>query len=540
MNIKFVPTEFKYPFLWSWIVFFIFLATAAFHLNPDNFLADDAYFYLQIAHQISQGHGSTFHQITPTNGYHPLWMFFCAVGSWLASGDKALLLHLMGAFQLMLTAVSLYFLHLIGQKLQMRFWLAGAFVLTFVLVSTGGLRLFEAHLSILLQLAILYLFVTFLQGSRDQILLVSLGGLGGLLFLTRLDTIFILIPLTGACACMMIKESKKLSHLSMQIAALALPMILLISPYLAYNYSQFGHLMPISGAIKSTFPEAHFSLGLLGVHGKIAVLSAIYMLAAILLLRLPNAVFFAILLCGIASHAAYIASFSWGSQWYYTTAYLSAALASMQLLTSTSCALQKQNAKWNAFFSKGVQCSLLLLFAFSALISVLKSSFNFSAVMVGLGEQKIDGRIVKNPGKEIADLLKRNLKDDAVFVFDAPGVLAYYSGLKILPADGLINDFSYNQTIQDEGIESFLSQNNIHYYLGPLPKKGEVFASSTLKTYRQGEGYKIEVFTPIKGLPAGTFFVSDQDQIFTAPSPVRTMGESYMVALWKIADLKRP
>src|SRR5512141_2512529 len=41
------------------------------------FIRDDAYYYFKVAQNISEGHGSTFDGIHPTNGYHPLWMLIC-------------------------------------------------------------------------------------------------------------------------------------------------------------------------------------------------------------------------------------------------------------------------------------------------------------------------------------------------------------------------------------------------------------------------------------------------------------------------------
>src|SRR5512138_2657825 len=41
------------------------------------FIRDDAYYYYKVAQNISEGHGSTFDGIHPTNGYHPLWMLVC-------------------------------------------------------------------------------------------------------------------------------------------------------------------------------------------------------------------------------------------------------------------------------------------------------------------------------------------------------------------------------------------------------------------------------------------------------------------------------
>jgi hypothetical protein len=68
-------------------------------LRPDHFFQDDSYFYLQIASNIVKGEGSTFHGITPTNGYHPLWMPFCVLAFLLASGDKLVGLHLVTLLQ---------------------------------------------------------------------------------------------------------------------------------------------------------------------------------------------------------------------------------------------------------------------------------------------------------------------------------------------------------------------------------------------------------------------------------------------------------
>ena len=41
------------------------------------FTRDDAYYYFKVAQNISEGHGSTFDGINPTNGYHPLWTLAC-------------------------------------------------------------------------------------------------------------------------------------------------------------------------------------------------------------------------------------------------------------------------------------------------------------------------------------------------------------------------------------------------------------------------------------------------------------------------------
>lgn len=44
---------------------------------------DDAYYYFTIARNIARGYGVTFDGLTPTNGFHPLWMSLITPIWWL-------------------------------------------------------------------------------------------------------------------------------------------------------------------------------------------------------------------------------------------------------------------------------------------------------------------------------------------------------------------------------------------------------------------------------------------------------------------------
>src|SRR6266496_5030145 len=59
------------------------------------FTRDDAYYYFKVAQNISEGHGSTFDGINPTNGYHPLWMLICVPIFALARFDLILPLRIL-------------------------------------------------------------------------------------------------------------------------------------------------------------------------------------------------------------------------------------------------------------------------------------------------------------------------------------------------------------------------------------------------------------------------------------------------------------
>src|SRR5581483_10192329 len=75
------------------------------------FSRDDAYYYFKVAQNISEGRGSTFDGIHPTNGYHPLWVLICVPIFALARFDLILplrvMLVVMSGFAL-ITAILLY------------------------------------------------------------------------------------------------------------------------------------------------------------------------------------------------------------------------------------------------------------------------------------------------------------------------------------------------------------------------------------------------------------------------------------------------
>jgi hypothetical protein len=65
------------------------------NLSMRWFTRDDAYYYFKVAQNISEGHGSTFDGINPTNGYHPLWLWICIPIFALARFDLVLPLRIL-------------------------------------------------------------------------------------------------------------------------------------------------------------------------------------------------------------------------------------------------------------------------------------------------------------------------------------------------------------------------------------------------------------------------------------------------------------
>src|SRR5215469_11438999 len=55
----------------------------------NDYLSDDAYYYLRVAYNIAHGAGSTFGNLVPTNGYHPLWQLVLVPVFWLVRAPDA-------------------------------------------------------------------------------------------------------------------------------------------------------------------------------------------------------------------------------------------------------------------------------------------------------------------------------------------------------------------------------------------------------------------------------------------------------------------
>ncbi len=169
----------------------------AYNLPNRWFIRDDAYYYFKVAQNISEGHGSTFDGIHPTNGYHPLWLLICIPIFALARYDLILPLRILAIVVGLLqygTAILLYRLlrRAISRPAGMlaaAYWLFNSYILLF-LYKTGV----ESGIALLLLVALLYMLYSFDTSasptghSLSQI--AALGAVGLLTTFGRLDLAF--------------------------------------------------------------------------------------------------------------------------------------------------------------------------------------------------------------------------------------------------------------------------------------------------------------------------------------------------------------
>ncbi len=438
------------------LVFLAYVLPA--QLRPSHFPADDSYFYLQIAHNIAAGYGSTFNRITPTNGYHPLWMLLCVIAAVVAKGDKIALMHYTFAIQVLLFLGIGYLLALIGRSVGLRYWWVGLPIAAGYFLT--GLYGSEAHLSGLAVLLCLYLLFR-RSGPRSLTGALAVGFATGVAVLARLDNVFFAGVVWIALALQIRHQGG--SWYSLRSIAAPVASTLVVAPYLAWNFAAFGHLMPISGAIKSTFPVVIGHIGNLGGLGKVSSAVAISGLALAGLAPKYQRwrSLLVIMAASVLLHAAYVVVFTdhvtlWS--WYYVLGVLNLCLVVAAVLGSIPTSLT----------ARAHDIAVIATVAL-AILGVMRAWQRYQ------DPDRAGGLSIPARGSgarerwpyDVSRWLDTNLPPGSgVLVYDYPGMIAYFSHLRILPADGLVCDFRYNDDILRQGIVNYAREKGIGYYLG--------------------------------------------------------------------------
>jgi hypothetical protein len=220
------------------------------------FFADDAFYYLRIAQNIAAGRGSTFDGAAPTNGYHPLWELCCVALHAIWSGSPASMVGLVYAVQ---TALLLAAAVLLYRGLRKRHaWAAALSVLLLMLNTIASLVLvdgMESGLAFMLLCGLAYFTGT--RGDsffdlREARYTITIGALLACLFLARLEAgVFGATFAAVALAQGLKARGAQLTHTLGLAAALGCTAL----GYVALNLAITGLPLPVSGLVKSTWPD---------------------------------------------------------------------------------------------------------------------------------------------------------------------------------------------------------------------------------------------------------------------------------------------
>ncbi len=166
---------------------------------PNNwYTRDDAYYYFKVAQNISEGHGSTFDGIHPTNGYHPLWLLICIPIFALARFDLILPLRiLLVVTSLLQVGTSLLLYKLLKGIVSHPAAMLAAIYWTFDINTVGllyrtGMESGIALFMIALFLYLLYAFEKKWRDAKPSLRQIAMLGIVGILVIfARLDLVFL-------------------------------------------------------------------------------------------------------------------------------------------------------------------------------------------------------------------------------------------------------------------------------------------------------------------------------------------------------------
>jgi hypothetical protein len=133
---------------------------------------------------------------------------------------------------------------------------------------------------------------------------------------------------------------------------------------------------------------------------------------------------------------------------------------------------------------------------------------------------------------QLAEWLKTHLPPGTrLMVYDWPGTLAYLSDLPILPVDGLISDFRYQQELLAQGVGPYLAEKRVTYWLGP-DLEGEVERPGWYHLRNVAGQFTVEIFAPLYRKSAGCFVLQNANRVVRFNEFI-THPDMPPLALWR-------
>ena len=414
--------------------------------------ADDAYYYLVIARNAAAGHGFSMDQLSPTNGFQPLWMWTLVPIAWLAGSDPNVLLLVVQALCVAIFAGAGGLLcGLVRARLGLVPALLAGLLLLFPRLENVALSGLESSLVILvlLALSVEILRSGALSSTEPRAADARTGALVGLLMLARLDSVFIGLTLAVYVAARGLAHgdgwfTARLSRTVRKELALFWPAVALVTPYLAWNQLAFGHLMPISGTLKTSFPEAGFTPTNLNIEHAALFLLALGAVGREIWRgngRDPLVNLLALLSIGLALHALYtVVYMRWAVfAWHF------AALIPVGALGAALLARDAAERLSHAVVVAAL--ALLTLAQVGALalsISHLDETFTIGA-------------------REGGEWVAANLPPDAVLAMKDSGIFSYFAERRVMNLDGVANSFEFADATCQGRLEEFARGHGVEY-----------------------------------------------------------------------------
>jgi hypothetical protein len=504
-------------------------------VSPESLVAqtpDDAYYYFQIALSIARGAGSSFDGLNLTNGYHPLWMMTCSTFALVLQTDwdvesQLLFVRFMLSIQLVIGGAAIALLawttwRLLRSSGALALLLAGCATPWVIYGMTDGLESALSQLSVAALLLAHERYRPFALPVRVQD--VAYGALLSMAFLARLDFVFLCFAIAVvAFAALPLRDALRKGF------TWAVPVVLVAAMYVFLNRIHFGSGTPISGALKTTFPEPHFFAQWLRQHPipfAAALFSALIAAERLFVLRrwrelTPEGAsvglssFLAVAGIFVFLHAAYTLLFAdWAVHVWHFTAYWPIALVALAWLYAQ---VQRRFPVAQ------------LLVPVVVLLALAVGAYGQYRFLHNRTDHAFQVR-----SYEAAAWARENIRAGRAIAMSDAGTFGFFRGGLVVNTDGVVNSRAFQKDVVEQGAMRWLQGSSVDYFAHHAVEAGKV-----AKGY--GE-YQHSIYSHLYNRDAGSVRLLEKNELYR--SPVYNDGTGYKVfVIWKIDfpfELYRP
>ena len=408
--------------------------------NPINFISDDAFFYLIIAKNLANSHWATFDQVYPANGFHPLWA--ALLSAWLSfspsSGSN--LITNAATIHVLLTILTLFTLFM--TTLRLNFGTAAALVSllpVFFLLTVTGVVGSEASISAFMVSLTLYAILKFAH-QETVLSAIIIGVLIALTFLARLDNIFFCFALI-----LYYLINQKFQTLAISSATAAV----FVSPYFLWNFFTFGHMKPISGELKSSFPQiASSHVGHTNIVHLALTTLIILTILYLFFTRNGKRTIFLTIAAGPVVQYAYHFLFQTAASWYWYSI-VPSIVAGILAGAVLNDILNRTSPK-RATILISLTYGLTVATLFGCLAMTVQKSF--------LEKEHHGNRVAREVWETVP-------AGERLLVGDMQGRLQFFGSGPVLCLNGLTDDWVFRSDILSKPISEFVEDQNIGWFL---------------------------------------------------------------------------
>lgn len=441
---------------------------------------DDCGYYLEIAENVAGGRGFTFDGIHTTNGFQPLWLLTVAFLHKVFGGPPEAMLRVAMIFQAgLLLAAGFLFYPVYTRIFSGRTGLISSIIFT-VLIFFTCVNCME---SAVLVFMIILLFLTGWKGrvfERDAWWWQLIFGIVlGLTVLARLDTVFLAMAIFLFLLVDMLRARKGTATRFRRLMWTGLGAALVIVPYLSANIAWSGSIMPVSGALKSSFPRisgSAYALSRLSGRDWIKIAGAL-----IYLIWYPQ-------LGKIRGDRPEGLTYFRASLAFLSVAVLLHTLHTVLFM------------KWAVFRWHFITYSLLGIFVISEPIEYLISRRwirNSQALFWGMALILVAAGCLGIYRKHTAPLAwtvesyeaalwaRENTEKLDAFAMKDAGIFGYFSGRKVINLDGVVNDREFQEVLRKKGLREYLFKNNVRYIVQHAVWNRDDVVSGQYETFTQ-------------------------------------------------------